>query len=73
MGEAGATFKDTRKTVLSLTSPLSLLYATTPEKVTIHLMPDPINFRLLRIIRVPKPPLEEGEVSPPKPIFHTPE
>jgi hypothetical protein len=43
MGNETATFAATRKVVLSLTSPLSLIYATTLRKITIHLMPDPIN------------------------------
>jgi hypothetical protein len=71
MGEADATFQYTRKVVLSLTSPSPLPYATTLKKITIHLMFDPITPRLLRIYRVPKPPLEEGEVLPPKPTPHT--
>jgi hypothetical protein len=32
-------------------------------------MPNPINPRFLRIYRVPKPTLEEGEVLYPKPIL----
>jgi hypothetical protein len=71
MGEADATFKHTRKVVLSLTSPLSLLYATTLQKIIIHLTSDPIIPRLLRIYRVPKPTPKEGEILPPKPIPHT--
>jgi hypothetical protein len=52
---ADTTFTDTRKVVLSLTSPLALLYATTLSKIRVHLMPNPINPWLLRIYRVPKP------------------
>jgi hypothetical protein len=72
MGEADATFKDIRKVVLSLTSPLPLLYATIVNKITIHFTSDPTNPRLLRFYRVPKPPLEEGEILPPKLIPHPP-
>jgi hypothetical protein len=43
MGNEAATFTDTRKVVLSLSSPRPLLYATTLQKITIHVMPDPIN------------------------------
>jgi hypothetical protein len=57
MGEADATFQDTRKVVVSLTSPRPLLHAATLKKITIHLTSDPINPRLLRIYRIPKPPL----------------
>jgi hypothetical protein len=71
MGNEDATFTDTRKVVISLTSTLSLLYATALQKLTIHLMPDPINPRFLRIYRVPQQTLGEGEVLPPKPIPHT--
>jgi hypothetical protein len=46
---------DTRNLVLSLTSPLALLYATTLRKNRIHLMPDSMNPRFLRIYRVPRP------------------
>jgi hypothetical protein len=56
MHEADATFKDTCKVVLSLTSPLPLLYAATLKKITIHLTTDPISPLLLRIYRVPKSP-----------------
>jgi hypothetical protein len=45
--------------VLSLTSPLPLLYGTTLKKITIHLTSDIINPRLLRIYSVPKPALGE--------------
>jgi hypothetical protein len=41
------------------------------EKNIIHLMPDPVHPRFLRIYCVPKPSLEDGEVLPPKPIPHT--
>jgi hypothetical protein len=71
MGEPEAIFKDTRKVVLSLTSPLSL-YAAIFKKITVHLSSYPINHRLLRIYHVPKPPLEGGIILPPKPIPHTP-
>jgi hypothetical protein len=71
MVEAYATFTNTRKVVLILTSPLSLLYAATLKKIIIHLTYDPINPELVRIDRVPKSPLEEGELLPPKPIPHT--
>jgi hypothetical protein len=54
VGNEAATFADTRKMVLSLTSPLPLFYATTLQKIAIHLMPDPINPQFLRIYRVPK-------------------
>jgi hypothetical protein len=47
MGEADATFRHTHKVVLSLTSPLPLLYAITLKKITIYLTSDPINPRLL--------------------------
>jgi hypothetical protein len=62
------TFTDTRKVVLRLTSPFPLLHATALQKITIPLMPDPINSRFLRIYRVPQPTLEEGEV--PSPLAH---
>jgi hypothetical protein len=55
MGEADATFKYTRKVVLSLTSPLPLLYATTLKNITIHLTSAPINPRLLRTYRITNP------------------
>jgi hypothetical protein len=71
MREADATFKVTRKVVRSLNSPLSLLYAATLKKITIHLTSDYINPQPLRIYRVSRPPLEEGELLPPKPIPHT--
>jgi hypothetical protein len=57
--------------VLSLTSPLPLLYATTLRNITIYPMPDPINPRFLRIYRAPKSTLEGGEVLPAKPFPHT--
>jgi hypothetical protein len=62
MGNEAASFTDTREVVLSLTSPH--LYAKTLVKITIHLMPDPINPRFHRIYRVPQPALDEGEVLP---------
>jgi hypothetical protein len=68
MGTADNTFTDTRKVVLSLTSPPALLHATTLRKTRIHLMPDPINPWFLRISRVPIPETEEGEILPPKPV-----
>jgi hypothetical protein len=57
--------------VLSPTSPLPLLYAATLKKIIIHLTSNPIKPRLLRIYRVPNPPLEEGEILPQKPMSHT--
>jgi hypothetical protein len=66
MGSAETSFTDARQAVLSLTSPLPLLYATTLTKIHVHRMPDPTNPRFLRIYRVPKAPLEEGEVPPQK-------
>jgi hypothetical protein len=71
MDTADNSFTDTRKVVISLISPLALLYATTLTKVWIHLMPDPINPRFLCIYRVPKPETEDGEILPPKPAPHT--
>jgi hypothetical protein len=71
MGNEAAAFNDTRKVVLSLTSPLPLLYATTLQNITIIEMPDPTNPRFFRIYRVPKSTLEEGEVLPPKLVPHT--
>jgi hypothetical protein len=71
MGNEDTTFTDTNKVVLSLTSPLPLLCATTLQEITIHMMSDLINPRFLRIYPVPKPTLEEGEVLPPKPVPHT--
>jgi hypothetical protein len=62
MGNDADTFTDTRKVALSLTSPL--------QKITMHMMPDPINPRLLRTYRVPQPTLEEDEVLSPEPIPH---
>jgi hypothetical protein len=48
-----------------------MFYATTRlTKVRIHIMPDPINPRFLRIHRVPKPETKDGEVLPPKPVPH---
>jgi hypothetical protein len=55
MGSADTTITDTRKVVLSLTSLLALLYATTLRKIRIHVMPDPINPMFLRIYLVPRP------------------
>jgi hypothetical protein len=66
MAKEDATFYDTRKVVLSLTYPLPLLYAIVLRKITIHIMPDPINLWFFRIYRVLKPWLEVGEVLPPK-------
>jgi hypothetical protein len=60
VGNEAATFADTRKVVLSLTSPLPLFHATALQKIAIHMMPDPINPRFLRIYRVLKPTLEKG-------------
>jgi hypothetical protein len=57
--------------VLSLTSHLPLLYAAAFRNRKIHLILDPINPRFLRIYRVPKPTLEEGEILPTKPVPHT--
>jgi hypothetical protein len=71
MGNEAATFPETLKIVLSLTSPLYLLYATTLQKMSIHMIPDPINPRLLRICRVLPPTPEEVEDLPPEPIPHT--
>jgi hypothetical protein len=71
MGSADSTFTDTRKVVLSPTSPLPLLYVTTLRKITIHLMPGPINPRFLQIFLVARPAIEEGETLPPKPVPHT--
>jgi hypothetical protein len=71
MGSAETSFTDARKVVLSLTSPLPLLYATKLTKIHVHRIPDPINPRFLRIYRVPKAPLEEGEVPPQKQIHPT--
>jgi hypothetical protein len=71
MVNEAATFTDTRKVVASRTSPLPLLHATTLQKITIHLMPDPIHPRFIRINRVPKLTLEEDEVLPPS-LSHTP-
>jgi hypothetical protein len=65
MGSADTTFTDTRKVVLSLTSPPDILDATTHRKIRINLLPDPINFRLIRIYRVPEPTVEEGQVRRP--------
>jgi hypothetical protein len=45
MSSAGNSFTDTRKVVISLTSPLALLYTTILTKLRIHRMPDPINHR----------------------------
>jgi hypothetical protein len=71
MSEADTTFKDTRKIVLILTSPLSLLYAATLNNNTIHLTSYLINPWLLCIYRAVKPSLEAREILPPKPIPHT--
>jgi hypothetical protein len=71
IGNADATVTDTRKLVLIFTSPLPLLHATTLIKKYISPYARPIKLRFLRTNRVPKPPLEEGEVLPPKPIPHT--
>jgi hypothetical protein len=49
MGSADSTFTDTRKVALSLTSSQPLLFTTTLKTITIHMMPDPINPRFLRI------------------------
>jgi hypothetical protein len=78
MGHEAAIFTDTRKVVLSLTFPLPLLYATNLKKITIHVMPDPINPRFLRIYRVLQHTMGEGEVMPrslsntPKPLSTAP-
>jgi hypothetical protein len=71
MGSADSTFTDTRKVVLSLTSPLPLFYAITLKKKNIYMMSHPIDPRFLRIYRVPKPAIEEGEILPSKPVPHT--
>jgi hypothetical protein len=71
LGSEADTCTDARKVVLSLTSPLPLLYTTTLQKITIYMMPDPINPRVLHIYPLPHPTFEEGEVLPPKPIPHT--
>jgi hypothetical protein len=68
MDNADATFTDTQKVILSLTSSRSLIYATTLRKITIRLVPDPIKPQSLRIYSGPKPTQEEGEVLPPKPV-----
>jgi hypothetical protein len=68
MGNEAANFTDTRKVVLSLTSPLPFLDVNSLRKITIHMMPNYINPRFCRIYRVPKPMLGEGEVLPPKSI-----
>jgi hypothetical protein len=62
MGEADDIFKDTRKNVFSLTSPLPPLCLL--KKITIHLTSDSINPRLLRIYLVSKPPLKEKFYHP---------
>jgi hypothetical protein len=67
----GNSFTDAHKVVLSPTSPLALLYATTLTTIGIHIMPDPINPWFLRICHVPKPKTKEGEILPPKPVPHT--
>jgi hypothetical protein len=69
MGSASSTFTNTRKVVYSLASPLPFLITTTDtlKRVTIHMMPDPINPWFPQIYRVPKPATEEGEIPPPKP------
>jgi hypothetical protein len=71
MGTTDYSFTGIRKVLLSLTSALSLLYATTLNKIRIHLVPDMINPRFMRIYRVSKPETEDGEILPPKPIPHT--
>jgi hypothetical protein len=43
LGAEDSAFTDNRKRVLSLTSPLPLLYATSLKKIIVHLMPDPVN------------------------------
>jgi hypothetical protein len=42
-----------------------------PTKIQIHLTPDPINPRFLRIYRDSKPETEDGEILPSKPVPHT--
>jgi hypothetical protein len=59
MANEAATFTDTRK----ITIPL--LYVISLRKITIHMIPDPMNPRFLRIYRAPKSSLEEGEFLPP--------
>jgi hypothetical protein len=65
MGLVNSTFTDTRKVVLSLTSHLPLLFVTTFKKIAVHMMPYPINSQFLRIYRVLKPAIKEGENLPP--------
>jgi hypothetical protein len=71
VGEADTAFKATRKVILSLTYPLTLLYAATVKKITIYLTSDRINPWMLRIYRVTKPPLEAEQIIPPNTIPNT--
>jgi hypothetical protein len=54
LGAVDSTFTDDQKLVLSLTSPLSLLYATCFRTITLHFKPDPVSMLFLRVYRVPK-------------------
>jgi hypothetical protein len=52
LGTEDSTFTDNRKLALSLLSSLSLLYATSLKKVTVHLKPGPVSALFLRIYRL---------------------
>jgi hypothetical protein len=71
MGTADKYFPDTRKAVISLTSPLALLYATTLTKLRIHLMPNPINTRIHAYLPRHQSETEMSEILPPKLAPHT--
>jgi hypothetical protein len=72
MGTADNYFTDTRKIVLSLTSPLAPLNATTFRNNRIHLKPNrSISPPFLRIYRVPNLETEARKVLLPKPVAHT--
>jgi hypothetical protein len=47
-----STFADNRKVILSLTSPLSVFYATSRNDSTIHLMPYQVHLLFLRVYRL---------------------
>jgi hypothetical protein len=71
LGAEDSSFINSQKLVLSLTSPLPLLYATSLTTIIVHPKLDPVNPLFLRVYRVQKPLPEEGEIVPKKPVPHT--
>jgi hypothetical protein len=72
LGAVDYIFTGNRKPILSLTSPLSLLYAISLKKITAHLTPESISPVFLRFYRIPKSSSEESEIITKTPIVpHT--